>query len=80
MKISQKFTLGDHLLNSHDIKGLMSIDIKSRNVRLKWLISIVRYSLRGRRIKNIGRARHAYDRETRVTPSLALLAFFFAPF
>ena len=34
MKISRKFTLGDHILNSHDLRGGISIDIARRNLML----------------------------------------------
>ena len=33
-KISRDFTLGDHILNSHDLRGGRSIDITRRNLML----------------------------------------------
>ena len=32
VKISKKFTLGDHILNSHDLRGRISIDVTRRNL------------------------------------------------
>ena len=34
IQISRKFTSGDHLPNSHDLGGSMSIDITRRNLLL----------------------------------------------
>ena len=33
-KISRKFTLGDYILNFHDLEGWISIDITGRNLML----------------------------------------------
>ena len=34
MKISRKSTLGDHILNSYDLRGCINIDITRRNSML----------------------------------------------
>ena len=42
IKISRDFTLGDHILNSHDLRGGRSIDITRRNLMLITVTNTIR--------------------------------------